>query len=79
VKFTDGDYTKVLGQLLAFDQDEGEAGELQFYFKDGDSLISETEEFRVETETGRIHQIRPLDREKMNRYNVSSSDRMAET
>ena len=64
----------MLGQLLAFDQDDGPAGELQFYFKDGDNLVTETEQFRVETETGVIHQIKPLDREQMNRYNVRRHD-----
>lgn len=56
---------------MAFDPDDGEAGEIRFYFKDGEKLVREVGEFRVETETGRIHQIRPLDREKMNHYNVT--------
>jgi hypothetical protein len=56
---------------LAFDPDEGEAGKIQFYFKEGDSLVSESGKFRIETETGKIHQIKPLDREEMNKHNVS--------
>ncbi len=71
-RFSTSGFTKVLGQVLAFDSDEGDAGKIQFYFKDGDSLVTETERFRIETETGKVHQIRPLDREEMNKYDVSN-------
>lgn len=43
---------------------------MQFFFKEGDNLVTETERFRIETETGKVHQIRPLDREEMNKYDV---------
>lgn len=70
--FANSDFTKVLGQILAFDADDGEAGKIQFYFKEGDNLVTETERFRIESDTGKIHQIMPLDREEMNKYDVFS-------
>ncbi|XP_021944400.1 cadherin-87A [Folsomia candida] len=69
-KFANSAFTKVLGQILAFDPDEGDAGKMQFFFKEGDNLVTETERFRIETETGKVHQIRPLDREEMNKYDL---------
>lgn len=69
-RFSSGDYSKVIGQLSAFDPDEGEAGKVQFYIKDGENFVTETDHFKIETETGKIHQIRPVDREEMNKYDV---------
>ena len=65
-----GGYSKLIGQVLAFDSDEGEAGRISYYFKEGDNLVTETEKFRVETDTGKIYQIQPLDREQINAYNL---------
>ncbi|CAL8113890.1 unnamed protein product [Orchesella dallaii] len=69
-KFSNGDYSKVIGQLSAFDPDEGEAGKIQFYIKNGENFVTETDYFRIETDSGTIHQIRPLDREEMNKYDL---------
>ncbi|CAG7728421.1 unnamed protein product [Allacma fusca] len=69
-EFAKGGKTKHIGQVLAFDGDEGAAGKISFYFKEGDNLITETEKFRIETDTGKIIQIQPLDREQMNAYNL---------
>lgn len=60
----------MIGQISAFDPDEGEAGKVQFYIKNGENFVTETDHFRIETESGKIHQIRPLDREEMNKYDV---------
>jgi len=70
-KFASPEFSKILGQVLAFDPDEGDAGKIEFFFKEGDSLVKETGKFRIETDTGKIHQIKPLDREEMNKHNVS--------
>lgn len=56
---------------MAYDTDEGEAGRIQYYFKEGENLVTETQNsFRIETDSGKIIQISPLDREEIDRYNV---------
>ena len=57
-------------KVLAEDRDDGENGRVTYHFRIGNNDTQKTDEFSIDENTGELHTLVHLDREKKSSYEV---------